>query len=292
MRHRHARPPAARYAAQGTLLAALGLSVAVAVPSLVGGSVPDAAGTPSTMAVPGPSGPERRDGRGAEAAAAEDSRRPGADPQGAADRLFTLASDPLLGLAALPPTDLEVREPQRLYALVTRDRPVEPLRYAPDDLIELPGGFYQARAEVAEQTEDLVAAAREEGHLLVLTSGFRDHDTQAGTYEDWVRQVGPDRADQLSARPGHSEHQLGLAIDVAGTCTYQCFGDTDEGRWVADNAHRWGFIVRYPEGGQEVTGYAPEPWHLRYVGPRAAWAMHLRGEPYWENFAPLLLPGG
>lgn len=283
MRHRRVPRPAARYAAHGTLLAAVGLGLALAVPPLVAGSDGDAA----AAAAQGPDGSGARGDSPRE----PDGPRPEAiDPGGAAERLFSFAADPLLGMTALPPTDLEATEPERLYTLVTRDRPVDPLRYAPEDLADLPGGFYQARAEVVEQTEALLAAAREEGHLLVVTSGFRDHDTQAGTYEDWVRQVGADRADQLSARPGHSEHQLGLAIDVAGTCSYQCFGDTVEGRWVADHGHRWGFIVRYPEGGQEVTKYAPEPWHLRYVGPRAAWAMHLRGEPYWENVAPLVLP--
>ncbi|WP_134774324.1 M15 family metallopeptidase [Ornithinimicrobium flavum] len=285
MRHRRARPTASRYAAHGTLLAVVGLGAVLAVAPLLAGPDPEAA----AVAVPPPEAPGAPGATGAPEGTVDPDQEV-ADPGGAVDRLFSFAADPLLGLTALPPTGLEEREPERLYALVTRDRPVEPVRYAPEDLADLPGGFYQARSEVVAQTEALLAAALEEGHLLVVTSGFRDHDTQAGTYEDWVRQVGAARADQLSARPGHSEHQLGLAIDVAGSCSYQCFGQTEEGRWVAEHAHRWGFLVRYPKGGQEVTGYAPEPWHLRYVGPRAAWAMHLRGEPYWEHFAPLVLP--
>lgn len=202
-----------------------------------------------------------------------------------------LLCDPLGPAAGLPPTSLESEEPERLYTLVTRDLAIEPERYAPEDLVPLPGGLYEARREVAAQLTALIGAAAEAGHVyLSVTSGFRDHDTQAGTREDWVRRLGADRADQVSARPGHSEHQLGLAVDVTGACGgFECFGDSDDGRWVAANAHRFGFIVRYPEGGHDVTGYAYEPWHLRYVGPRAAWAMHLQGEAYWERFAPVAL---
>lgn len=256
MRHRPQlrRPPAhrsARYAARTALAVVTGMSVVVGLPAGASGD----------------------DG----------------DARAAVERLLELAASPLVSVAAVPLTALEQQEPERLYALVTREEPVDPLDYVPDDLEPLPGDFYQARAEVVEQLTALIEAAADEGHPLVVTSGFRDRDTQAGTYQDWVRRSGAAAADRLSARPGHSEHQLGLAVDLAGTCAYQCFGDTDEGRWVAANAHRWGFIVRYPEGGEQVTGYAAEPWHLRYVGPRAAWAMHLRGEAYWDEFATMLL---
>jgi D-alanyl-D-alanine carboxypeptidase len=202
--------------------------------------------------------------------------------------IIAWACDPLAAVVGLPPTELEREEPEQLYALVTRDRPVEPLEYAPEDLVRLFGGPYQARQEVADQLVLLLDAAREAGHPDVrVNSGFRDYWTQAGTYEDWVRRSGGDEADRISARPGHSEHQLGLAVDLTGQCGgFACFGDSPEGRWVADNAHRFGFIIRYPQGGDEVTGYAYEPWHLRYVGPRAAWTMHLSDEVYWEKFAP------
>lgn len=189
---------------------------------------------------------------------------------------------------ALPPTTLEATDARMLLAQVTREQAVDPVDYAPDDLVPLRGGVYQARAEVGEQLDALLEAAAEAGHLsLAVTSGFRSHETQAGTFADWAGRLGEERAELLSARPSHSEHQLGLAVDLAGTCTYQCFGASPEGQWVAENAHRWGFIVRYPQDGQAVTGYAWEPWHLRYVGPRAAWGMHLAGEAYWEHFQPV-----
>ncbi len=243
-----------------------------AVPGLV--AAPEPAPTPTPACPAGPDRPSRDGSLGALVLG-----------------VAGLLCGPLGPAGGLPPTALETQEPRRLYAVVTRDRGVTPVRYAPDDLVPLPGGLYEARREVAAQVRALMDAARAEGHpYLAVTSGFRDHDTQAGTHEDWVRRLGPERADEVSARPGHSEHQLGLAVDITGECGgFDCFGDSEDGRWVAANAHRFGFIVRYPEGGQDVTGYAYEPWHLRYVGPRAAWAMHLRGEPYWERFAPVAL---
>lgn len=270
----------------------MGVALALAAGTAVGAGLPttDSGPAPVSAAVAvAPTGVTARAVDPAAPTQGVEASSDAAHPLLALGLLAALASEPLTGVSALPPTPLEQQEPERLYALVTRDRPVDPLRYVPDDLEPLPGDIYQARAEVVDRATALIDAAAEEGHLLVVTSGFRDHDTQAGTHEDWVRRSGAAAADRLSARPGHSEHQLGLAVDLAGTCAYQCFGDTDEGRWVAQNAHRWGFIVRYPEGGEEVTGYAAEPWHLRYVGPRAAWAMYLRGEPYWETLAPLLL---
>lgn len=189
---------------------------------------------------------------------------------------------------ALPATTLEASEPEMLLAQVTREQSVDPEDYHPDDLVHFRDGFYELREEVVFQLDELFVAAEEAGHpLLTVTSGYRSYQTQAGTFEDWVGRLGQDRAEMLSARPGHSEHQLGLAVDLGGACNYQCFGDSDDGAWVAENAHRWGFIIRYPEGGETVTGYAWEPWHLRYVGPRAAWGMHLADEAYWENFQPV-----
>lgn len=212
-----------------------------------------------------------------------------ADPSGEAGR--ECAADLV---AALPRTDLEREEPELLYQLITREQPIEPLRYAPDDLVDVQGGPYQLRAEAAEQLELLLAEAEEQGYpWLVVSSGFRAYEVQDGTHQDWVNRVGPDRAAEVSAVAGHSEHQLGLAVDLGGECgLYDCFGHSEDGAWVARNAHRWGFIIRYPEGGQEVTGYDWEPWHLRYVGPRAAWLMQLTGETYWEHVQPELVDEG
>lgn len=182
---------------------------------------------------------------------------------------------------------MESGDTARLYDLVTKTRTVEPLRYAPADLVSWRGTSYRLRPEVATMLDQLVVDATAAGHPgLYVRSAYRSYDEQADVYAYWVALLGQEQADLISARPGHSEHQLGLAVDVAGpSCDgWDCFGDTPEGRWVAANAHRYGFIIRYPEGGTPVTGYAYEPWHLRYVGPRAAWMMHVRDEIYWDTY--------
>jgi D-alanyl-D-alanine carboxypeptidase len=95
-------------------------------------------------------------------------------------------------------------------------------------------------------------------------------------------------ADSQSARPGYSEHQTGLAVDVEPTsrkCEVEaCFGDTPEGKWVAANAHKFGFIIRYPKNMQSVTGYIYEPWHIRYVGKELAGEMHKQNIATLEQF--------
>ncbi|QFG69655.1 M15 family metallopeptidase [Ornithinimicrobium pratense] len=121
---------------------------------------------------------------------------------------------------ALPLITLEATDAQMLFSQVTREQAVDPIDYRPDDLVSMGGGPYQARAEVAEQLDALVATAAEAGHpSLTVTSGFRSYETQAGTFADWAGRLGEERADILSARPGHSEHQLGLAVDLGGPVT-------------------------------------------------------------------------
>ena len=184
-------------------------------------------------------------------------------------------------------TALERVRDTHLLDLLTKTRAVSPLRHVPGDLVAFRGGQHQLRSEVSQQLDALFRAAADAGHpQLHLTSGFRSYETQQATYDYWVRTLGQKEADRISARPGHSEHQLGQAADIWGRdCAgRECFGSTPEGRWVAANAHRWGFIVRYPAGGEGVTGYAYEPWHLRYVGPRAAWMMTVRDQVYWDHY--------
>lgn len=108
------------------------------------------------------------------------------------------------------------------------------------------------------------AAAAADGINLWIVSGFRSYATQVATYNQFVANYGQAFADTTSARPGHSEHQSGLAIDV--NLVDQSFGSTPEGIWVRDNAQRFGFVIRYPQGKEHITGYMWEPWHLRYLG--------------------------
>lgn len=112
------------------------------------------------------------------------------------------------------------------------------------------------------------AEAAASGFSLWILSGYRSHAHQTDNYTQRVAEVGQETADRGMARPGHSEHQTGLAIDVNSLST--SFGATPTGQWVAQNAYRFGFVVRYPDGKEAVTGFKYEPWHLRYLGVELA----------------------
>lgn len=117
---------------------------------------------------------------------------------------------------------------------------------------------------------DMVAAAKAQGVYLSVLSAFRSYSYQSTLYNNYVKRDGQAAADRYSARPGHSEHQTGLAFDFGGTNQNHnfksTFADTKEGKWLAANAHNYGFILRYPKGKESITGYMFEPWHFRYVG--------------------------
>ena len=131
------------------------------------------------------------------------------------------------------------------------------------------------RKEAASQLEKLFSAAKEEKSLVLLArSGYRSYETQEELYQRYAKQHGQEKADYFSARAGHSEHQTGLAMDVTadsvnGQLTTE-FGKTAEGIWLKENAHRFGYIIRYLEGRESETGYQYEPWHIRYVGEEVA----------------------
>ncbi len=147
----------------------------------------------------------------------------------------------------------------------------------PGDLVELPAeisaqGAQYLRSETLAALREMFDAAREQqGFFLVVNSSYRSYQTQADTYNYWVQTYGKEQADRTSARPGHSEHQLGTTADVGARGLYlEAFIGTAEATWLAENAWKYGFIVSYPEGKEDVTGYAYEPWHVRYVGKDVA----------------------
>ena len=115
-----------------------------------------------------------------------------------------------------------------------------------------------------EALKDLQADANTKGYSMSIISGFRSYDRQTELYNEYVLQNGKDVADTFSAKPGHSEHQTGLAFDVGNISDE--FGNTEAGMWLASNSHNYGFIIRYPKGKENITGYKYEPWHIRYVG--------------------------
>ena len=131
------------------------------------------------------------------------------------------------------------------------------------------------RPDAAHALEKLFAGAKENGIILYATSGFRSYSTQKAIFDRKSDQRGEKAANASVAKPGYSEHQTGLAMDVEGHSSLGIglvddFGETPEGKWLAENCHEYGFIIRYPKDKTSITGYIYEPWHIRYVGIEAA----------------------
>ncbi len=187
---------------------------------------------------------------------------------------------------ALPTTTTEpgfdksqfsVDAPGSPWWMVGRDRPLTD-NYAPESLAvpnvksaKPPSADAAKISTVAtEAAAEMFAAAEQDGIRLVLLSGFRSQSTQAAVFERLKNRTSLANAEKYSARPGTSEHQTGLAMDItslSAQCQLKpCFEQTSEAMWLLDNAYRFGFHLRYPKGMQEITGYQFEPWHYRYLG--------------------------
>lgn len=156
-----------------------------------------------------------------------------------------------------------------------------PATYVPPNLTPLPErllapgfGGQRLRAEAAGALDRMLSTASDAGFDIRSRSAYRSYEEQRVTFQYWVDVLGREEAERVSARPGHSEHQLGTTADLtAATVDWQLtesFGETAEGQWLMENAHRFGFALSYPEGKEDVTGYRYEPWHYRYIGPQAA----------------------
>jgi len=190
-------------------------------------------------------------------------------------------------------TEEEVFDESSIEALVNRQYLLSE-DYVPHDLVtvEVPLIFpehpeiNQLRAPAAESLKRMFAAAEEEGIILHARSGYRSYGTQKIQYGSFVETHGEEAASRFSAPPGASEHQTGLTMDVTsesvGYELLESFGETAEGEWIKDNAHVYGFIIRYHEGREDITGYMYEPWHLRYVGKELAHDIHESGLTYEE----------
>jgi D-alanyl-D-alanine carboxypeptidase len=157
-----------------------------------------------------------------------------------------------------------------LRELVDKQHPL-PKGYAPSDLVTLTDGQYQVsragmtlRRAAVDSLNEMAAAARRDGITLVVSSAYRSYDYQEGVYNRIVREMGQESADRESARPGHSQHQTGLAADFGSID--DSFALTAQGRWMAANAGRFGWSLSFPDGYESVTGYRWESWHFRYVG--------------------------
>lgn len=176
-------------------------------------------------------------------------------------------------------------DPASIWVIVNKQHPLNPLSYVPPDLtvpnvpLRSPGqDNMQMRAATASALSQLFAGAKKDGINLEVASGYRSYTYQQTVYGGYVQSSGQTKADEESARPGYSEHQTGLAVDIASadnSCTLEaCFGTTPAGQWLAANAYQYGFILRYPADKVAVTGYEYEPWHFRYVGTALSQQMH------------------
>lgn len=171
-----------------------------------------------------------------------------------------------------------------------------PKDYVPSDLTPVNVTFAQGvaeskkqmRADAARALEEMFSAALEDGIELLGISGYRSYYIQRNIYERRLQEAGEKHVSRYNAKPGHSEHQTGLAMDV-GCPGYvdltERFARTPAYRWLQKHAHEYGFIIRYTEYGEEETGYAFEPWHVRYVGEEATaiWESGLTLEKYVEK---------
>lgn len=186
-------------------------------------------------------------------------------------------------------------DPTSLWVIVNKQHPLSPKDYVPADLVvpsvplRVPGNdSMQLRKVTADAMTKMFADAKSQGIDLMLASGYRSYDYQVNLYNGYVKSEGQATADTQSARPGYSEHQTGLAADVepvSRNCEVDpCFGNTPEGKWLATNAYQYGFIIRYTPGNQTVTGYEPEPWHIRYVGTYLSKQMHAQNIDTLEQF--------
>jgi D-alanyl-D-alanine carboxypeptidase len=187
-------------------------------------------------------------------------------------------------------------DPNSIWVVANKHNQLKPANYAPKDLItpDVPlrlgenADEMKMRREAAQALEVMFTAAGNQGLHLQISSAYRSFSYQTNLYNHYVDVQGKAVADSQSARPGYSEHQTGLAVDVEPTSrkceVEECFADTPEGQWIATNAYRYGYFVRYPKDMQNVTGYIYEPWHIRYVGQSLAAEMHKDNVATLEQF--------
>lgn len=177
-------------------------------------------------------------------------------------------------------------DPASIWVIVNKTHPIEPADFRPE--VAIVRG-YQVATAAAGPLEELLEASDAQGLGFKIASAFRSYDYQLGVHADLVAARGAAEADRVSARAGYSEHQTGLAVDLVtpadpGCDFEECFADTTAGRWLAREAWRFGFVIRYQPATTQITGYSPEPWHLRFVGRELAAELHRTGVTTLEEF--------
>jgi len=192
-------------------------------------------------------------------------------------------------------TQYSTDEVDSIWQVINKTRPID-LSYIPVDLVDVnvtkrddkSAEELMLRQEAATALETMFVAAKVDGIDLMLGSAYRSAALQETYYSNYVTNFGQEEASKFSAKPGTSEHQIGLAADLSSvdkTCYLEiCFSETPEGQWIAVNAHKHGFIIRYLKGKEDVTGYQYEPWHVRYVGQNLAAAIYKTQQTMEEFF--------
>ena len=162
----------------------------------------------------------------------------------------------------------KIKVAQTKYVLVNKYNYLDK-EYTPDNLVNL--GRIRLVKCAADAFTELVNAAKEEDYYIRGVSGYRSYNYQDSLYNKYVTSDGKENADRYSARAGYSEHQTGLALDISNNkSTYMDFESTKEFEWMKNNAHKYGFILRYPKDKEKITGYMYEAWHYRFVGTEIA----------------------
>ncbi len=176
----------------------------------------------------------------------------------------------IIGESAYVTVIPEVREASLITRVVNKKHPMDPIDYYPEDLVSVGTQGEYLREEAADAFNKMNEAATRDGCPLIAQSGFRSYDLQTILYDRYVANYGKEEADTFSARPGYSEHQTGLVMDIVGggarIGSAGGFDQTEQFRWLQQYAHLYGWILRYPKGSEEVTGYSYESWHWRYIG--------------------------
>ena len=189
-----------------------------------------------------------------------------------------------LGVGAQPSlAAADTKTASSLTVVVNKTHPLQPITYAP-----VLGSYNLAKPASDAFIVMRSAMAKAGAGDLVLISGFRSYASQKAIFNRNVGRFGRAETLKITALPGYSEHQTGLAADLGATgqgCrAYPCFANTKAGKWLAANSWQFGFILRYPNGATAITGYDFEPWHFRFVGKQTAKAMHLAKATVLETF--------
>ena len=189
-----------------------------------------------------------------------------------------------------PYTHTKKTDMDKEYAILVNKYNSLPEKYAPDDIVEMSNWYAypdnRIRQTVYDAFKEMSEDAKESGYTLIVNSSYRSYEEQKEIYDDYERNRGKEYADKYAARPDFSEHQTGLSLDIFSPgANMSNFADTETYKWLKDNSYKYGFILRYPLGKEDITGYNYEAWHYRYLGKDLAKKVYDSGLTYDEYYA-------